>query len=102
MKDYYDIYYLANKFVDNRGHIFTVEQFERVMGFADDSAMQKKYSYQKGEVTSLCNFSLFAACFLYNLPCKFWCFFGFGLIYKPVHKVRHYETCDHVNDGVLF
>ncbi|MEY8391841.1 nucleotidyl transferase AbiEii/AbiGii toxin family protein [Lachnospiraceae bacterium 45-W7] len=57
MKDYYDIYYLANKFdfdgkvltealkktFENRGHTFTFEQFEQVMGFADDSAMQKKW-----------------------------------------------------------
>jgi predicted nucleotidyltransferase component of viral defense system len=57
MKDYYDIYYLANKFdfdgkvltealektFENRGHTFTVEQFERVMSFADDFAMQKKW-----------------------------------------------------------
>jgi len=57
MKDYYDIYYLANKFdfdgatltkalkktFENRGHSFTVEQFEQVMSFADDSAMQKKW-----------------------------------------------------------
>ncbi len=57
MKDYYDIYYLANKFdfdgktltealkktFENRGHSFTLEQFEQVMGFADDSAMQKKW-----------------------------------------------------------
>lgn len=57
MKDYYDIYYLANKFdfdgkvltealkktFENRGHAFTVEQFEQVMSFADDSAMQKKW-----------------------------------------------------------
>ena len=57
MKDYYDIYYLANKFdfdgatltkalkktFENRGHAFTVEQFEQVMKFADDSAMQKKW-----------------------------------------------------------
>ncbi len=31
MKDYYDIYYLANKF-----------EFEQVMAFDDDDAMQKK------------------------------------------------------------
>lgn len=57
MKDYYDIYYLANKFdfdgamlasalkktFENRGHTFTVEQFEHVMTFADDDAMQKKW-----------------------------------------------------------
>lgn len=57
MKDYYDIYYLANKFdfdgkvltealketFENRGHAFTIEQFEQVMDFAEDSAMQKKW-----------------------------------------------------------
>ncbi|MGN0734765.1 MAG: nucleotidyl transferase AbiEii/AbiGii toxin family protein [Anaerovoracaceae bacterium] len=57
MKDYYDIYYLANKFdfdgkvltealkktFENRGHAFTLEQFEQVMGFGDDAAMQKKW-----------------------------------------------------------
>lgn len=57
MKDYYDIYYLANKFdfdgatltkalrktFENRGHTFTVGQFEQVMGFGNDEAMQKKW-----------------------------------------------------------
>lgn len=57
MKDYYDIYYLANKFdfagnvlaealrrtFENREHSFTVEQFEQVMHFDDDVAMQKKW-----------------------------------------------------------
>ncbi len=57
MKDYYDIYYLANKFdfdgivltealrktFENRGHIFTTEQFEQVMAFDNDDAMQKKW-----------------------------------------------------------
>ena len=57
MKDYYDIYYLANKFdfdgamltealrktFENRGHIFTSEQFEQVMAFDSDEAMQKKW-----------------------------------------------------------
>ena len=57
MKDYYDIYYLANKFdfdgatltealkktFDNRGHSFTIEHFEQVMGFDDDTTMQKKW-----------------------------------------------------------
>lgn len=57
MKDYYDIYYLANKFdfegsvltealrktFENREHKFTVEQFEQVMKFDDDDAMQKKW-----------------------------------------------------------
>jgi len=57
MKDYYDIYYLANKFdfngatltealrktFENRGHVFTVNQFEQVMAFDDDEAMRKKW-----------------------------------------------------------
>ena len=57
MKDYYDIYYLANKFdfdgatltealrktFKNRGHAFTVEQFEQVMAFDGEEAMQKKW-----------------------------------------------------------
>ncbi len=57
MKDYYDIYYIANKFnfdgkvltealkktFANREHSFTVEQFEQVIRFADDDAMQKKW-----------------------------------------------------------
>lgn len=56
MKDYYDIYYLANKFdfdgallaeamkktFANRNHSFTVEQFEQVMAFDGDEAMRKK------------------------------------------------------------
>ena len=50
MKDYYDIYYLANKFdfdgkvltealkktFENRGHAFAIEQFEQVMSFAEE------------------------------------------------------------------
>ena len=57
MKDYYDIYYLANKFdfdgavltealrktFANRSHIFTVAQFEQIVAFDDDDAMQKKW-----------------------------------------------------------
>ena len=57
MKDYYDIYYLANKFdfdgstlaealkktFENRGHHFTAEQFRQVMTFGSDEAMQKKW-----------------------------------------------------------
>ena len=31
------------KTFENRGHSFTVEQFEQVMSFADDAAMQKKW-----------------------------------------------------------
>ena len=57
MKDYYDLYYLAGKFdfdgatltealkrtFENRGHQFTAEQFDRVMTFGSDDAMQKKW-----------------------------------------------------------
>lgn len=57
MKDYYDIYYLANKFnfdgallteamkktFSNRDHLFTVAQFGQVMAFDGDEAMQKKW-----------------------------------------------------------
>lgn len=57
MKDYYDIYYVANHFdfngkvltealgktFENREHNFTVEQFERVKSFGNDEAMQKKW-----------------------------------------------------------
>ena len=57
MKDYYDIYYLANKFdfdgriltealrktFENRERNFTVGQFEQVSGFDNDVAMQKKW-----------------------------------------------------------
>ncbi len=57
MKDYYDIYYIANKFdfdgevltealrktFSNRERRFTLEQFKQVMSFADDIAMQKKW-----------------------------------------------------------
>ena len=57
MKDYYDLYYLANHFefdnavlaeamrktFANREHHFTVEQFEQVIGFDSDEAMQKKW-----------------------------------------------------------
>lgn len=57
MKDYYDIYYLANKFdfdgltltealkktFANRNHNFTIEQFEQMLEFDSDDAMQKKW-----------------------------------------------------------
>ena len=57
MKDYYDIYYLANKFdfdvkvlikairktFANRKQSFTLEQFEQVISFSDDAAIQKKW-----------------------------------------------------------
>ncbi len=55
MKDYYDIYYLANKFdfdgailaealrktFMNREHNFTLAQFKLVAGFVNDAGMQK-------------------------------------------------------------
>lgn len=57
MKDYYDIYYIANKFdfdgatltealkktFSNRNHNFTIEQFEQMLKFDSDDAMQKKW-----------------------------------------------------------
>lgn len=57
MKDYYDIYYISNKFdfdgqvlsealrkaFSNRGHVFSLEQFEQVMNFDADMAMRKKW-----------------------------------------------------------
>lgn len=57
MKDYYDIYYLANKFdfdgavlsdafrktFTNREHVFTLEQFEQIRTFDSDDGMQKKW-----------------------------------------------------------
>ena len=58
MKDYYDIYYLANKFdfdgktlteamrktFANRNRAFTVEQFDQMLSFSTDDAMQKKWT----------------------------------------------------------
>ena len=57
MKDYYDIYYLANKFdfdgktlteamkktFANRNRSFTIEQFDQMLSFSGDDAMQKKW-----------------------------------------------------------
>ena len=57
MKDYYDIYYLSHKFdldgsvlceaisktFANRGHKFTIEQFQQVMTFDSDDGMRKKW-----------------------------------------------------------
>ena len=58
MKDYYDIYYLANKFdfdgktltealkktFANRDRAFTIDQFDQMLSFANDDAMQKKWT----------------------------------------------------------
>lgn len=57
MKDYYDIYYLANKFdfdgemlaealrktFENRNHVFGIEQLQQIMTFGADDGMQKKW-----------------------------------------------------------
>ena len=57
MKDYYDIYYLAQRFdfdgatlteairktFENRGCAYTLDQFEQVMTFGSDAEMQKKW-----------------------------------------------------------
>ena len=58
MKDYYDIYYLADKFdfdgktlteamkktFANRNRTFTIEQFDRMLSFSADDAMKKKWT----------------------------------------------------------
>lgn len=57
MKDYYDLYYLANRFdfdgatlaealrktFANRGRSFTLEQFEQIAAYDSDDGMQKKW-----------------------------------------------------------
>lgn len=57
MKDYYDLYYIASKFdfdgsvlveamrktFANRGHLFTLVQFEEMLEFDQDPSMQKKW-----------------------------------------------------------
>ena len=57
MKDYYDLYYIASKFdfdgsvlveamrktFENRGHSFTLAQFEEMLEFDQDPGMQKKW-----------------------------------------------------------
>ncbi len=64
MKDYYDIYYLSRRFsfvgkilcealtstFENREHCFTVEQFQKVMQFASDEGMQKKWRAFKRKI----------------------------------------------------
>ena len=70
MKDYYDIYYLANKFdfdgktltealkktFANRDRTFTVEQFDQMLSFANDDAMQKKWTAFCKKVNTESNF----------------------------------------------
>lgn len=64
MKDYYDIFYLANKFdfdgdvltealrctFANRERHFNMEQFEQVITFSADSMMQKKWNAFAGKI----------------------------------------------------
>lgn len=64
MKDYYDIYYLANKFdfdgtvlieamkrtFSNRGHDYSLEQFEQIMTFDTDDGMKKKWKAFKKKI----------------------------------------------------
>ena len=70
MKDYYDIYYLANKFdfdgttltealkktFSNRNRSFTVEQFNQMLSFSSDDAMQKKWTAFCKKVNTESNF----------------------------------------------
>ena len=58
MKDYYDIYYLTNKFdfdgitltealkktFANRDRTYTIERFDQMLSFSTDDAMQKKWT----------------------------------------------------------
>lgn len=39
------------KIFENRGHAFTVEQFEQVMDFGSDDAMQKSVKHFAGRLT---------------------------------------------------
>ena len=71
MKDYYDIYYLANKFnfdgktlteamkktFANRNRAFTVEQFDQMLSFSADDAMQKKWTAFCKKVNTESDFS---------------------------------------------
>lgn len=71
MKDYYDIYYLANKFdfdgktltealkktFANRDRAFTIEQFDQMLSFANDDAMQKKWTAFCKKVNTESDFS---------------------------------------------
>ncbi len=70
MKDYYDIYYLAGRFdfdgktltealkktFSNRHRSFTVEQFDRMLSFSSNDAMQKKWTAFCKKVNTESNF----------------------------------------------
>lgn len=73
MKDYYDISYLATHFefdsdtlaeairktFANRNHHFTIEQFNQVIAFGEDEAMQKKWlSFAKKINTEIHDFKI--------------------------------------------
>ena len=72
MKDYYDIYYLANKFdfdgktlsealkktFVNRDRAFTIEQFDQMLSFSADNAMQKKWTAFCKKVNTESNFGV--------------------------------------------
>ena len=83
MKDYYDIYYLANKFdfdgktltealkktFANRDRAFTVEQFDQMLSFSGDDAMQKKWIAFCKKVNTESNFdTVFETICLFLLP----------------------------------
>ena len=70
MKDYYDIYYLACRFdfngktltealkrtFANRGRAFTIEQFDQMLSFSADDAMQKKWTAFCKKINTEANF----------------------------------------------
>lgn len=72
MKDYYDIWYLANKFdfdgkvlaeamkktFENRERNFTIEQFKSVITFDNDNSMQKKWAAFCKKVKTESDFSI--------------------------------------------
>lgn len=72
MKDYYDIWYLANKFdfdgkvlaeamkktFENRERNFTIEQFKNIVSFDSDSSMQKKWTAFCKKVKTESDFSI--------------------------------------------
>lgn len=72
MKDYYDIWYLANKFdfggkvlaeamkktFENRERSFTIEQFKSVITFDNDNSMQKKWTAFCKKVKTESDFSI--------------------------------------------
>lgn len=83
MKDYYDIYYLASRFdfngktltealkktFANRNRTFTIEQFDQMLSFANDDAMQKKWIAFCKKVNTENNFdTVLEALYMFLLP----------------------------------